>query len=593
MSHHYVVAVWVSARRCFALLSAVAALVLLAVLASSAIAASPEGAGETFPASVSAEGAWADGEGTSEYTPVSISDDGRYIAFQSAADNLGEAGPAGVNEGFVKDLATGGVSLVSRSDGEGGEAAGEPGISGLKLSGDGRYVIFTSAATNLGTALPGEAPGEQHVYRRDLQTGETTLVDRVSGAAGAVLSRGAEASSISADGRYVAFTARVENLEDPSGDHSETVNSIGYVRDMTTGTTTAISRASGASGAIADEPAEGLSLSPDGRTVTFASRADNLVPDAGNGWEQVYLRNLETEITTLVSQNALGEQGDRSSALATVSGATGCFVTFSSIAFNLLEPNPLEISGEQVYVADLCASPAMIALVSSNASEPIAPFAYSVAGASDDGSKAIFSAEFVGSPCCHLYLRDLSAGQTSQLDRASGASGATANAEVQEFALSGNGCRVVFASRATNLYGEGPPQGPSGEEPTELYVRQLAPCSPHPEEPTASSPGGGSPSGSPQPATPAPGVGGLKIVRLGVHWLVLNLSAPGKLSIRVRRLVTEPRSRWKIVRTIEAESASGGRLSVPLLSFKSGRYRLNIHLHGSPHGRVRWLPIAR
>jgi Tol biopolymer transport system component len=594
MSHHNVVAVCASARRYGATLTTVVSLILLAVLTSSAIAASPESAGETFPASVTAGSVWAGGEGTSEFTPVSISDDGRYVAFQSAADNLGETGPAGVNQGFVKDLASGDVRLVSRADGEGGEAASEPGISGLRLSGDGRYVIFTSAATNLGTTLPGEVPGERHVYRRDLQSGDTTLVDRVSGAAGAILSRGAEASSISANGRYVAFTARVENLEDPVGDHTETANAVGYVRDMQTESTVAVSRASGATGEVGDEPAEGLSLSSDGRYVVFSSRASNLVPGVEEGvWEQVYLRDLQTSTTTLISQNELGEPGDRGSSLSVISGEGACKVQFTSIAFNLLEPSPLEVSGEQVYVADRCLSPQAMTLVSRNANEPIAPFAYSVSGTTADGASAIFVGEFVGSACCHLYLRDFEAGTTTQLDRASGASGASANAEVQETAISANGCRAVFASRATNLFAGGPPQGPSGEEPTEVYVRQLAPCVDSPETPGAEA--GASP--SPQPKSPATvpkpaAQTSMKVTALNRRKLVLGLSGPGRVAVRVRRLEKMSPRHWKFLRTITAEVGSAGRVEIPLPDFSRGKYRFNLHLHRSQTpGIVRFLAI--
>jgi hypothetical protein len=559
---------------------------LFGVLAPSAIAASPEGVAETFPASVSATGAWANGEGTGEYTPVSISDDGRYVAFLSAADNLGEAGPAAVEEGFVKDLDTGAVALVSRADGEGGEAAAEPGISGFRISGDGRYVVFTSAATNLGTPLPGEAAGERHVYRRDLETGATTLVDRVSGGEGAILSRGAEAASISADGRYIAFTARVENLEDPAGDHAETANAVGYVRDLQTATTIAISRADGATGEVGDEPAEGLSLSADGRYVVFSSRATNLVPGVEEGvWEQVYLRDLQTSATTLISQNALGEPGDRGSSLPVISGAGGCRVQFSSIAFNLLEPSPLEVSGEQVYVVDRCLSPPTVTLISQRTGEPLAPFAYSVSGVSDDGRKAIFIGEFAGSPCCHLYLRDLAAGSTAQLDRASGAVGAPADAEVQETAISANGCRAVFASRAGNLFGA----GPGGEEPTEVYVRQLAPCADPPE------PAGAGAASPPKSIAASPVVRGptaFRVAALGRRQLLLSLSGPGRVAVRVRRFQAEPRPHWQFLRTLVAEAAAAGQVAVQLPDLAPGRYRLNVHLHRSRSpGIVRMLAI--
>lgn len=564
----------------------------LGAFASSALAASPETPLlTTFPASVTAEGAWANGEGSSEYTPVSISDDGRYVAFQSAADNLGEAGPIGVNEGFVKDLATGVVSLVSRADGESGEAAGEPGISGLKVSGDGRFVIFSSAATNLGMVLPGEAAGEQHVYRRDLQSGETILVDRVSGAGGAILSRGAEAASISANGRYVAFTARVENLEDSAGDHTETANAVGYVRDLRTGSTVAVSRADGTAGEVGDEPAEGLSISADGRYVVFSSRASNLVPGVEEGvWEQVYLRDLQISTTTLISRNELGEAGDRGSGLPVISGAEGCTVQFSSIAFNLLKPSPLEISGEQVYVADRCVSPPTMTLVSQNGKEPFAPFAYSVSGVSADSRAAIFVAEFVGAACCHLYLRDLTTASTSQLDRASGAGGAVANAEVQETAISANGCRAVFASRATNLFGGGPPQGRSGEEPTEVYVRQLAPCADTPAPDGAVAPS------APKGLAPVPAPAGrtdLRVAALGRRQLVLSLSGPGRVSVRLRRFEAEPSRHWRFLRTLVAEATGAGEVRVPLSDLTPGRYRLNVHLHRSPSpSLVRMLTIA-
>ena len=156
-------------------------------LPAAAATAAPETPATTFAVSAAAAGELADGAGAVEFTPVEISADGRYVAFQSAAQNLGAAGPAGAVEGFVKDLQTGAVELVSRADGFPGAPAAAPGITTLQLSADGRHVLFTSAATNLGTALPGEEAGEAHVYERDLETGVTTLVDRVSGVGGQIL----------------------------------------------------------------------------------------------------------------------------------------------------------------------------------------------------------------------------------------------------------------------------------------------------------------------------------------------------------------------------------------------------------------------
>jgi hypothetical protein len=571
-----------------AVILAVAFIALLGVFSTSA-AASTETPGETFPVSVTPEGVWANGEGTGEYTPVSISDDGRYVSFESAATNLGEVGPAGVNEGFVKDLSSGALELVTRADGAAGEPAGEPGISDFELSGDGRYALFTSAATNLGPALPVEESSEQHVYRRDLQMGETVLVDRVSGAGGATFSRSAEAEGMSTDGRYVLFSAHVANLEDPSGDHPETAIATLYVRDTETGTTTAISRASGADGDLADEPSEASSVSADGRYVAFASYATNLVSGA-NGEEQVYLRDLQSATTTLISQNELGEPGDRSSAIPLLVGDQDCEIQFSSLAFNLLEPSPLPVSGEQMYIANFCSSPATMTLVSEKEGQ-LAGGAFGSWGASADGNLVLFGASFSLSGAFHLFLKDLDTDEVSQVDRASGSGGASAEGEPQQAAISANGCRVVLGSQATNLYGAGPPEGPSGEKPFEVYVRQLSPCA---ESPAESDPGitlvkQGSP-GAPAPSPPVD----LAIVGLSPRKLVLTLSGAGSVSVRVRRFAIEPRRHWKFLRTIAASAEAAGRVEVPLPDLPAGRYRFNVHLDQSPSpGAVRLLTIGQ
>jgi WD40-like Beta Propeller Repeat len=563
---------------------------LLGAPAGSAAAGGTETPGETFPVSVTPGGEYADGEGTGEYTPVSVSGDGRFVAFESAAANLGEQGPAGANEGFVKDLDSGALTLVTRADGPAGDPAGEPGIDDLKLSTDGRYVLFTSAASNLGPALPGEEPFERHVYRRDLQSGETILVDRVSGAGGAILSRGAQAGGISANGRYVVFSARVANLEDPSGDHAETAVAVQYVRDTVAETTTAISRATGADGDLADAPSEATSVSPDGRYVAFASAATNLMVGA-SGESQVYLRDLQAGTTTLVSQNGLGDPGDRGSGIPALVGGGGCEVQFSSLAFNLLEPSPQPVSGEQLYVADYCSSPATLSLVSEKDGQ-LAGIAYGSWGASADGSLVLFGGSFSLSGVFHLFLKDRDSGEVSQVDRASGSSGAAANGEPQQAAISANGCRAVFGSQATNLYGAGPPEGPSGEKPFEVYARQLAPCVEPPEKPAADVPPakGSSPS-SPVPVAPSPAAD-LRIAGLSHRRLVLDFSGPGAASVRVRRFAKEPRRRWKFLKAIVVSADAAGRVEVPLSDFPAGRYRFNVHLHGSQDGLVRKLVVG-
>jgi hypothetical protein len=594
------------------------AVILLLGAGHAAAAPAPETPGTTFAASSSAAGELADGFGVAEYTPVGISADGRYVAFQSASQNLGEAGPVGAVEGFVKDLDSGAVDLVSRADGPAGEPAAAPGITTLALSADGRQVLFTSAATNLGTALPGEAAGEAHVYERDLDTGETTLVDRVSGAGGQILARGAEGDSLSADGSVAAFTARVSNLEDPVGDHAEAPTAVGYVRDLDEATTAAVSRASGAAGELANEDVAQLSLSADGRFVSFESRAANLVAGAGEGWEQVYLRDLGAATTTLLSANSLDEPGEASSATASLAGAEGCWVEFSSIADNLLAP-ATGPGGEQAYLKNRCASPPEISLVSRGTAGTPAAFAQASfigPGVSDDGGKAVFAGQFGLSGCCHLYLRDIATGTTTQLDRATGAAGAPADGELEFFAISANGCRAVFESRATNLVAETAPD--PAEEPTEVYVRQLAPCvgsggeggsgeggadpgggeggCPGPQA-AASSCGSGGASGSASQPSPTLDVGRIAVVsalKVTRGHIVIAADGPASFDLRLRRLRASPRRHWVLVRTTSFAASAAGQATFPLPNLAPGTYRLNIHEAGIPEGRsfVRRLTVA-
>jgi hypothetical protein len=447
---------------------------------------------ETFPASVTAGGVYAN-ESTGE-TP-SLSANGRYVAFENDATNLGEQGPLGVYEGYVKDLDSGEIKLVSRANGVGSEPANEPGeatgVENLTISGDAQYVVFSADSSNLVSGLPPAEEGEEHpwhVYRRDLQTGETVLVDRVTGNNGAILGeRDAHAEAISESGRYVMFRDHVEDLEDPSGRHEPGLQTV-YVRDMQTGTTAAVSRASGPAGELANEKSGGRSISPDGRYVTFDSSATDLAPGmASNTVSQVYLRDLQTDTTTLLSKTAptrgapTGEPGNAPSEEALLAGEDGCRVAFESSATNLYAA----ASAPQIYLTDLCSTPVSTTLVSRADGANGAPVGEGGGatdlGVSTDGRYVLFEATLDAhgtGPAAErrLYVRDLDTGHTTLVDRASGAEGALANEDPEQgglsAAISANGCRVAFVTRATNLAEPGPPLN----EPFETYIRQLTPC---------------------------------------------------------------------------------------------------------------------
>lgn len=137
---------------------------------------------------------------------VSISADGRYVAFDSYARNLGDTEVRGENI-YVRDTLMGQTTLVSiASDGSpANDTSFRPAISA-----DGRYVAFISLATNL---VSNDTNNVADVFVHDQQTGQTTRVSVVSDgtqANGASGSRGL--ISISGDGRYVAFSSTANNL---------------------------------------------------------------------------------------------------------------------------------------------------------------------------------------------------------------------------------------------------------------------------------------------------------------------------------------------------------------------------------------------
>ena len=142
---------------------------------------------------------------TAQSAVASISADGRYVAFISDASNLVPGDTNGVTDIFVYDRQTGTIERVSvAADG----TQGNGGSCQPSISADGRYVAFSSYASNL---VPGDTNGISDVFVYDRQT---DTIERVSVAADGTQgnSYSWQPASISADGRYVAFSSFASNL---------------------------------------------------------------------------------------------------------------------------------------------------------------------------------------------------------------------------------------------------------------------------------------------------------------------------------------------------------------------------------------------
>ncbi|HEX5425060.1 MAG TPA: IPT/TIG domain-containing protein [Candidatus Acidoferrales bacterium] len=308
--------------------------------------------------SVPRHGSSADGQSSSP----AISDNGRYVAFYSSAKNLVAGGAAG--NIFLRDTCAGqasnctpgtnAVDVAANGTAPNGAAANH-----IAISADGRYVAFTSSATNL-TSEPLSGPA-QRVFVRDTCVGATssapcspkTEVASVEPNGNVV---NASQPSISADGRFVAFTV-------PGGSFMAARIAVGLPNALMVRDTchlagkactprTVVASGDGASAVNVDLNAASA-ISSSGRYVAFVS-AGKTTPS------QIYLRDTclsaDSECvpsTVLVSVAPDGRIGNGSSGSLQISG-DGRFVVFESAASNLADGSA---TGEQIYLRDTCAGP--------------------------------------------------------------------------------------------------------------------------------------------------------------------------------------------------------------------------------------------
>jgi len=246
------------------------------------------------------------------------------------------AGAVGVAWTLLAGVAAAQTQQITRVsvDGGGGEANGAS--MHASASADGRFVAFESAATNL---VPSDTNGTNDVFVKDRQTGAIT---RISVKSDGTQAHGDSVTpSISADGRFVAFASTAALVADdtndphcfPDGpvDESATCADI-YVHDRITSTTTRVSVASN------NTQANGASYEPrisgNGRYVVFRSAATNLAGvDANGTLTDIFVRDLLTSTTSLVSVTSSGVQGNGMSFSASISddGAVIAFVAGAAL----------------------------------------------------------------------------------------------------------------------------------------------------------------------------------------------------------------------------------------------------------------------
>ena len=273
------------------------------------------------------------GNNNSEHSAISA--DGRYVAFESYANNLVADDTNAAKDIFVRDLLNDTIKLISvNSTGiQGNNDSTNPSISA-----DGRYIAFESLANNF---IDNDFGFYSNVFVHDTADGTTKLVS-ANTSGNPVF--GVE-PSISADGRYVAFESTSNNLV--SGDNNS--NGDIFVTDLVNGTTEIASL--GISGNQGNSYSTNPSISADGRYVAFVTDADNLVPGDVNDTYDIFVRDLVNDTTEIVSVNTDGNTLNTEMSFSPVISDNGRYVAFWSYSDNLTAND--NQYGNNIFVRDL------------------------------------------------------------------------------------------------------------------------------------------------------------------------------------------------------------------------------------------------
>ena len=399
-----------------------------------------------------------------------ISNDGSRVAFVSTATNLIANGIDNNNtqDIFLWDSASttaNKVSLISfnktgtNSSNNLGDPFSDSGSLNPLISGDGKYIAFTSYSTDLVSAI--DTNGKQDVFVREIATLTTSLVSGNN--SGAFGNDGSSDPAISGDGKRISFASSATNLvaNDTNGKRDV------FVRDLTASTTSLVSRGATAIGnndSPADDPNSPSvftsAISADGAFVAFTSLASNLVDRDGNSAADVFIAQSSGTTISLVSRQSTDptlapKTGSEDSTLTTGSAvsADGRYVVYASKAPELAANDAN--SAQDVFVRDNQTK--TVTLISRNPAKASGNGNSFSPVISRDGQFVVFvsdASDLVagdGNGASDLFLWERSQPDTLTLiSKINGGTTSGDRASINPI-ISGNGQYVVFTSLATNL----------------------------------------------------------------------------------------------------------------------------------------------
>jgi len=390
----------------------------------------------------------------------SISADGRYIAYSSTAADLVPGDTNGVQDVFVQDRSSGLTERISVADLS--AVQGNARSFRASISADGRYVAFTSAATNL--TAHADTNGVLDIYVRDRHAGRTRLISVVAAghaAAGDAASGLSHNPTLSGDGQWLVYYSEAHDLLAPGVDTNGYDDA--YLVELSTNTHQLLSvSAAGAaadwhSGTMGPEDPAANAISDDGRFVVFSSAASNLVPGVNSGLATLYWRDRVTGSIQVVARTPTGAHSLHASSYPAISGDGSIIAYFSD------DPSLVPDDGDTLFnfFATERITGATQRVDMTSASTPCAPSSGASFGmtgrvsVSRDGRLVALSCDCSNSAPGDtnnqrdIYLHDRSTRATHLISRA--LTSQSGNGLSTRAALSADGAWLAFQSAASNL----------------------------------------------------------------------------------------------------------------------------------------------
>ena len=296
----------------------------------------------------------------------SISGDGRWVTYRSGASNLVAGDTNDTSDVFLWDRDTGATSRISVAT-DGTQADGWS--DAPAISGDGRWIVFRSAASNL---VADDTNGTSDVFLWDRDTGTTS---RVSVATDGTQADGwSDLPAISADGRWVSYRSGASNLV---ADDTNAADDV-FLWGRDGGTTSRVSVAS--DGSQANGRSDAPAISGDGSWIAYQSYASNLVPGDSNAASDVFLWGREGGTTSRVWVASDGSQANGPSDSPAISG-DGRWVSYRSTASNLVVGDTN--AKADVFAWDRAAGTTRRVSLATDGAQPADGFSYDPAISSD------------------------------------------------------------------------------------------------------------------------------------------------------------------------------------------------------------------